>query len=280
MAYDGHVHIRPGKAEPDKLLERMSKCGIEGGLIISLAPDEGSFEDRLENLYEWTEGHDGLIPFFWIDPLETGAIGQVRRAIDNGVAGFKIICGRFYPGNKHCLAVCKMAADAGKPVLFHSGILWDGKPSSEYCRPVHFESLLLIENLRFSLAHIGWPWCDEMIAVYGKFINFRTRNPKSKTEMFIDMTPGTPLVYRDEVLRKLFFTGYDVERNVIFGSDCDANLYNTEWTAGWINTDNGIYSALKLDDEVVNGIYKDNLEAFIKGTNIHRKYKDLMPASL
>ena len=30
------------------------------------------------------------------------------------------------------------------------------------------ESVLLdVRGLRFSLAHIGWPWCDELIAVYG-----------------------------------------------------------------------------------------------------------------
>lgn len=280
MIYDGHIHIRPGIAEPDKLLENLEKCGINGGLVISLAPSKGSPEIRLENLYEWTDGCDELIPFFWIDPMETGAVGQVRKALEMGVAGFKIICDRFYPGNKHCMAVCKMAADAQKPVLFHSGILWDGTPSSEFCRPVHFENLLMIENLRFSLAHIGWPWCDEMIAVYGKFLNFRSRNPKSKTEMFIDMTPGTPMIYREEVLRKLFLTGYDVERNVIFGSDCDTNEYNVEWTKGWIECDNKIYSGMNLKDKVVKGIYKENLDAFVNGTNIQKDFRDLIPASL
>jgi len=280
VIYDGHIHIRPGIAEPDKLLENLEKCGINGGLVISLAPSKGSPEIRLENLYEWTDGCDELIPFFWIDPMETGAVGQVRKALEMGVAGFKIICDRFYPGNKHCMAVCKMAADAQKPVLFHSGILWDGTPSSEFCRPVHFENLLMIENLRFSLAHIGWPWCDEMIAVYGKFLNFRSRNPKSKTEMFIDMTPGTPMIYREEVLRKLFLTGYDVERNVIFGSDCDTNEYNVEWTKGWIECDNKIYSGMNLKDKVVKGIYKENLDAFVNGTNIQKDFRDLIPASL
>ena len=280
MIYDGHIHIRPGKAEPDKLLENLAKCGVAGGLMISLAPGNGSPEFRMENLCEWTKGHDELIPFFWIDPMETGSVGQVRKAIEKGVAGFKIICDRFYPGDKHCMAVCKMAADANKPVLFHSGILWDGTPSSEFCRPVHFEHLLRVENLRFSLAHIGWPWCDEMIAVYGKFLNFRSRNPKSKTEMFIDLTPGTPFIYREEVLRKLFLTGYDIERNVIFGSDCNANKYNLEWTKGWIEFDNKLYTSLNLKDKVVQGIFKGNLNAFINGTNIRKDFKDLIPASL
>lgn len=217
MIIDGHIHIRPGKPDPDKLLGDLNDVGIDGGLLISLEPGIKPAAYRLENLREWTSGHKNFMPFFWIDPLETDALGQVRKAIDSGVAGFKIICDRFYPGDRPCMSICEMAADAGKPVLFHSGILWDGTPSSEYCRPVHFESMLKIDGLRFSLAHIGWPWCDEMIAVFGKFQNFKSRNPGSKNDMFIDMTPGTPLVYRKEVISKLFLTGYDIKRNLVFG---------------------------------------------------------------
>ncbi len=279
MIYDGHIHIRPGKVNPVELKEQMTQCGIDGGVLISLSPENGTFDSRVENLLEWTEGNDELIPFFWINPLETGAIGQVRRAIEKGVAGFKIICDRFFPGDPKCMSVCKIAADSDKPILFHSGILWDGKPSSEYCRPVHFESMMTINNLRFSLAHIGWPWCDEMIAVYGKFLNFKSRNPRSKIEMYIDTTPGTPANYREEVLRKLFLTGYDVENSLIFGSDCDANDYNIEWTAKWVERDKMIYTTLDLSEKVVSGIYKNNLEAFISGSNQTRDYKDLIPAS-
>jgi len=280
MIYDGHINIRPGKAEPEKLKERLAQCGVDGGILISLPPVEGSFESRLNNLIEWTGSHDEFVPFFWIDPMETGVVGQVKEAIGKGVAGFKIICDRFYPGDPRCMSVCKMAADAGKPILFHSGILWDGQPSSEYCRPVHFEQLLAVKNIRFSLAHIGWPWCDEMIAVYGKFLNFRSRNPQSLSEMYIDLTPGTPVNYRDEVLKKLFYTGYDVEHNLIFGSDCDANEYNFNWTKDWIELDNSIYSQIGLKDDVISDIYKGNLEAFISGSGQARDYRDLIPASL
>lgn len=280
MISDGHIHIKPGQPEPEKLTSGMLECGISSGVLISIAPEQGPFDYRLNNLKDWTGKSENLIPFLWIDPIETGALGQVKKAIEAGVAGFKIICDKFYPADQRCMSVCKMAADAGKPVLFHSGILWDGKPSSEFCRPVNFECLFGVNNLRFSLAHIGWPWCDEMIAVYGKFLNFKSRNPRSHTEMYIDMTPGTPEFYRREVITKIFRVGYDISNNLIFGTDCEAIGYNTEWTLKWIDTDNEIYSDLQVDKNTIDAIYKNNLEAFISGGRSIKNYKDLIPAVL
>ena len=264
MVIDGHVHIRKGDVKPIELLGKLRESNVSGAVLISLNPSEGSPDYRMANMMEWTEGHKGLVPFFWIDPMEPNAMEQVMTAIGQGAKGFKIICDSFYPGDDKCLSVCKEIAGTGKPVLFHSGILWDGKTSSEYCRPVHFESLLKIDGLRFSLAHIGWPWVDEMIAVYGKFLNFRTMNPESKTEMFIDMTPGTPMNFRKGALEKLIGTGYDIWDNMIFGSDCNANDYNEEWVESWITTDNDIFSGLGIDLEPREKVFGGNVRRFIE----------------
>ena len=48
-----------------------------------------------------------------------------------------------------------------KPVLFHSGILWDGLNSSSTTSP-RFEALLEVNGLKFALAHVSWPWHDEV----------------------------------------------------------------------------------------------------------------------
>ena len=71
--------------------------------------------------------------------------------------------------------------------------------------------------MRFSLAHISWPWCDELIAAYGKILNASASRADYRGEMFVDITPGTPTIYRREALTKLFTVGYDIQDNVIFG---------------------------------------------------------------
>lgn len=277
MIFDAHVHIKKGAVQPEWLMQSMSRAKIFGAVLISQCPEEDSSNIRISNMMEWTMGYKTLHPFYWINPRDKDAPDQVNAAVEAGAAGFKIICDSFYPGDDKCLLVCEIIAGLEKPVLFHSGILWDGKPSSEFCRPVHFESLLQVEGLKFSLAHIGWPWVDEMIAVYGKFLNFRTRNHQSKTEMFIDMTPGTPLNYRKYAIEKLIGTGYDVIDNLLFGSDCNANDYNHEWSEKWISTDNDIFTELGISSEERLKIFSGNTLRFL-GKGEEKSFNEQKPA--
>ncbi|MGB9620718.1 MAG: amidohydrolase family protein, partial [Armatimonadota bacterium] len=201
---DGHVHICDGPVDQGCLLERMGAAGVDGAVLISYAPAAFGWEarmaaERLDNLLAWVDGCDVLYPVFWIDPLEPDALDQVALANRVGVRGFKVICTHFYPGDPRALDVFRAIAESGKPIMFHSGILWDGHDSSRYNRPVEFESLLAVPGLRFSLAHVSWPWCDECIAVFGKL-----RLSDLAGKMYIDLTPGTPPIYRQEVLTRLF----------------------------------------------------------------------------
>ena len=154
-------------------------------------------------------------------------------------------------------------AEADRPILFHSGILWDGRPSSVNCRPVGFEVLLEVPGLRFALAHVGWPWCDELIAVYGKFRMARRARPERAPEMFIGTAPGTPAIYRRDVLTRLFTVGYEIGGNVFFGTDCAAGDYNHQWAQQWIERDREIYRSLDLGEAVVQQVFAENLKRFL-----------------
>ena len=60
------------------------------------------------------------------------------------------------------------------------------------------------------MGHCSWPWYDECIAVYGKFLN-GVANDQDAPEMFFDLTPGTPRIYREDLLTKLFTVGDGVD---------------------------------------------------------------------
>ncbi|TFG72459.1 MAG: hypothetical protein E4H27_02595, partial [Anaerolineales bacterium] len=159
MVLDGHIHIWDGAVDPSNLLGSMRQSGVDGGNLLSQAPASfsgsmhaGSPQARLENLMAWCEHAPMLQPFFWIDPVDTDAVAQVAMAVDMGVAGFKVICDHFYPGDARAMRTFRAITAAGKPIMFHSGILYDGKPTSQYSRPVNFEVLLDIPGVRFSLA--------------------------------------------------------------------------------------------------------------------------------
>jgi hypothetical protein len=270
MILDGHIHILDGKKDRRDFIRRLAQAGIQGGLVISLPPPSfpwvaarASAQERLDNLFFWCKAGPDLFPFFWIDPLETDALKQVDLAIRRGAHGFKIICNKFFPGSLKVLKLVREIAERKKPILFHSGILWDSQPSSSYNRPAEFEALLDVKGLKFALAHIAWPWCDELLAVYGKFQNALTLRPRLSVEMFIDITPGTPPLYREEALTKLFRIGYDVENNIIFGTDSTVGEYNDSWTTQWIKRDNAIYKKLQLSKKFLTKIYGGNLKRFL-----------------
>ena len=270
MKIDGHIHLTDGQIEVADFEQKLKAAGFDGGLIISKPPasfpEIGSyspFSDRLDHLMHFTSAMENLFPFFWIDPIEDDAEEQVNIAVKRGVMGFKVICNNYYPCDERAMKIFQIIAQKQKPLLFHSGILWDGRATSKYNKPVEFECLLEIDQLKFSLAHISWPWCDELIAVYGKFLNAFSLKPDLSCEMFIDLTPGTPAIYRGETLAKLLTVGYDVEDNMIFGTDCFANDYNSKWTKEWVTRDDEIYDALGLPEYMTDKIYGENLRRFL-----------------
>jgi predicted TIM-barrel fold metal-dependent hydrolase len=270
MFLDGHIHTHPGKAKASDLLRRMKQAGAAGGVILSPAPPSfgtdqagGSPRERMDCVLEWTAGSPSLYPFFWIDPTESGAVRQVTQAARAGAAGFKIICTHFFPADRRAMKVYAAIAEGGRPLLLHSSILWNPSPSSRYCRPVEFEPLFLVPRLRFALAHIGWPWCDELLAVYGKGQATRAAAGDNVAEMFIDTTPGTPPIYRREALTKLYTIGYDVENNVLFGTDCLTRAYDVKWAKSWLARDGRICQSLRVPAAAQKKLFGENLLRFV-----------------
>ena len=270
--YDAHAHVYPGTPHSEAYWERLRAAGFVGGVVLSENPDPMDNtrpldpEKAMDNAIAWAGASRTLYPFYWINPVRDDAADLVDMAIDKGMFGFKVLPGTFMPGDPKALPVYEKMAKAGKPVLFHSGILWDGRPSSKFTRPGNFEELIDIPNLRFCLAHVSWPWCDECIAVYGKFLNALTVDTRLRAEMFIDVTPGTPEIYRREVLTKLFTIGYDVADHVQFGTDCRLDDYQVGWATGWQRTDDAIYAALGFDAAAVDSIYRRSFQTFLFGS--------------
>ncbi len=272
---DCHVHIRTNAILKNNFRKKLQNIDGQGAIIFSLPPEtffttQGKrlSAERLDNVLKWCVDEKDFYPFFWLDPLAVDAPEQIETACKKGIAGFKIICDRFYPSDKKAMKIFRLIANKGKPVLFHSGILWNGKVSSKYNRPLEFECLLEVPELRFALAHVSWPWCDELIALYGKFLNAFALNSGKSFEMFIDTTPGTPVIYREEVLKKLYTAGYDIENNIIFGLDSYADEYNSKWAKEWLARDNEILQKLGLSNKQIEKYFSDNVKRFLGVNNL------------
>lgn len=289
MILDSHIHTHmelfKGSVKENQrdLLDKMHQAGVDGGALLSLEPTvypDIPYKDRIDNVLELCAGQELLFPFFFLYPPDEDTEEQMEYAAKNGICGFKIICTSFYPGDPRCIAACKKAAEMGKPVTFHSGILWDGGGvSGKYNRPTEFESLLDVKNLRFALAHMSWPWCEENIAVYGKFENTKYERGGEGCEMFIDTVPGTPRNRREAALDIVCCGDYEVKYNIMFGTDCRTDSYNVQWTKEWIERDKQLFNKFGIDSEdFLEHYYCKNFLRFIGKSDEKVKKADVAVA--
>lgn len=268
--YDMHIHAEYGEPDSTALIQRMESVGVYGGTVFSRRPIEAAgepradYDVRLKNVFDWCHGYnDRLFPVLWIHADEKDLEDKIKDAVSSGITAFKMICDSFYVYDPRVLSALRLISELEKPVFFHSGILWDGAISSEYNKPLNWEHLLQIPDLKFSLGHCSWPWCDECLALYGKFMNAYLENPDVSCEMFFDLTPGTPQIYREELLYKLFYIGYDVPHNIMFGTDSSAATYGGDWVHNWIATDMAIYDKLSVPQNIREQIFEKNFLRFI-----------------
>ena len=278
--YDAHVHVYPGDPDPELLVKRIAEAGLTGGVAFSRCPNSWqtpkekllSPEEAMDNVIAWCSGSPSIYPFYWIDPAAPNACELVDMAVEKGIYGFKVIRNGARPVDATTLPCYRRIAAVNRPVTFHSGILWDGRDSSDSFRPANWEGLLEVPHLRFALAHISWPWCDECIAVYGKMLNAISRRGFDIPEMFIDTTPGTPKIFRREALAKVFTIGYDVADHVMFGTDCRVNSYRVGWSKDWQTTDDAIFAELGIGGAAIDGVYRTGLQRYLfGGDNTQRK---------
>jgi len=267
---DSHTHIMSRQHDDEKMLSNMNNAGVWGMCVFSNEPKRSNpktgtaFDERMDEVLSLTStSPDRLFPVMWVHPDEENIHKNIRKAVDAGVVAFKMICSDYYVYDSNCMKLLEEMAEMDKAVFFHTGILWDGAVSSNYNRPLNWEHLIKIKKLRFSMGHCSWPWHDECIALYGKFLNGLITNPDSG-EMFFDLTPGTPRIYRRDLLSKLLTIGYDVPDNIFFGTDSMVDNYNNgKWVSSWIDFDNAIYDELYISEKVREKIYNKNIMRFL-----------------
>lgn len=269
--YDGHVHLGMLDESPQEFADSLKEAGISRAVLISPAPnsldEKGnvlSWKERLERILQWQEMLPSLLPFLWIDPTESDINTQIDTAVSAGISGFKVICTHYSPSDDAAMEIWTQIANAGKPLLFHTGILI-GPGSSEYCRPLYYEKLLSVPGLRFCMAHVSWPWQDECLALFSKWDNCR-RQGATNTELYMDTTPGTPKSYRRDMLAKLYGSGLPVADKLIFGSDL-RNHYCATIAKKYLAQDWTFLNEFRVSPKEQEKYFSQNLLAFVTGNS-------------
>ena len=207
MLIDAHLHTTGQERNAD-VLRALDEAEIDLGVLLAPFLSEGySIHDaaslRRANAYlaQLVRGHaDRLFGFAVVDPRDPDAAHDLRHAVETlGLRGVKMVPTGWYPYDDRVQPVFAVASELKLPVLFHSGIFIDGR-SGRFCRPTYFETLRDHPGARVTLAHLGWPWTDEAIAV--GLIDLIHGVPPDQAAFRFDISFGPPPPYRREVLAK------------------------------------------------------------------------------
>jgi predicted TIM-barrel fold metal-dependent hydrolase len=207
MIIDAHLHCSGTETSGD-VLRSLDDAGVDVGVL--LAPfltdpyslnDPASLRRANEFLARLVTGHgDRLLGLAVVNPAFDDAADDLEHAVcDLGLRGLKTVPVGWYPYDDCAHRVFERAAALAVPVLCHSGIFIDGR-SGRFCRPVFFEALRAHPGLKVTLAHLGWPWCDEANAV--GLIDLINGVPPDDCQFRFDISFGPPPIYRREVLEK------------------------------------------------------------------------------
>lgn len=207
MIIDAHLHCS-GREDIDGVLRTLDDAQVD--VAVLLAPfltdpytlgQEKSLRSANAYLGKLIRGHgDRLIGFAVVNPLFADAAQDLARAVeDDGLRGVKLVPSGWKPYDPCAGEVYQAALDLHLPVLFHSGIFIDGR-SGRFCRPAGFEVVRDFPGLRVTLAHLGWPWCDEAIAV--GLIDLINGVLPDDSQFRFDLSFGAPPIYRLPALKR------------------------------------------------------------------------------
>ena len=128
-----------------------------------------------EQIAELVPMSERLIGFASVDPLTDDAPAQLTHAIqDLGLRGLKLhpSAQEFYPGDRAAYPLYQRAAELDVPILFHAGLSWQPQARLKYAHPLRFEDVAAdLPDLNLVLAHLGWPWVADAVALALKYPN-------------------------------------------------------------------------------------------------------------
>ncbi len=130
-----------------------------------------------ERIAAYVAGHpDRLIGFAGIDPSDTQeALDELDEAQSRfQMPGISIAPAAqdFHPTDSRAMLVYAEVDRRKMPVLFHTGVHITSATRLEYAQPVLLDEIgREFPNLRIIIAHMGYPWVHETIALLAKHPN-------------------------------------------------------------------------------------------------------------
>jgi uncharacterized protein len=239
---DAHTHTCGSEHDgpPEDVVTCLDACGVEKAFLFAplLRPQGWELEvEHIENIRQnndyiadfCSHAPDRLVAFAVLNPNPEIGDGDKQRAVnlmveeaercyrELGIRGVKMVPDRWTVEDQEVEPLLRALADLGMYVVFHSGIFMDER-SSTYCRPAMYEGIHRIHGFHGHLAHLGWPWVDEELAVLMMESFHRQPDPQDPWQLKADFSFGAPPDWRvDTLVKALDSLSPD---QLVYGSDC------------------------------------------------------------
>ena len=253
-AIDMHVHIprQPGleKSDMEQTLRNYFKLGesvedVENmakryesmdmmGVLVSINSETSTGEKGDSNDYisEIVTSYPGrFIGFAAIDPWQGKAsVEELERAVkDLSLRGLKLhpVQQAFHPNDEKFYPLYEKAMELNIPVLFHSGMAASGSGMAggggmklKYSAPIPGMDDVAADfpHLTVIMAHPGWPWIEEQIAV-----------ALHKPNVYLDLSGWLPRYIPKQLLDE---ANTRLQDKVLFGSDYPF-ITQDKWLKDW-----------------------------------------------
>lgn len=160
----------PTHASSDQLLQDMDNAGIQKAILLAVNA-QTSMQYRVPNefiLEAMVEYPERFIGFCGVDPYDKNCVHEIEIFYKKGMKGVKIIpvFHFLYPDDEKYTPIYEKAQELGMPVLFHAGIDFASQTKIKYSNPVFLDDVAVdFPDLKIVIAHFGWPWINETVAV-------------------------------------------------------------------------------------------------------------------
>lgn len=239
----------------EQMLEEYTRCGVEKLVLFAWDAETTSRMPRVDNEFvaKVAERYpERIVGFASVDPHKKSAVKDLEYAIrELNLTGLKLHpqVQAFEPNDPAYYPLYSKCVELGVPVTFHTGsTYWGAGLEGGGGVKLRFSAPMLLDDvaadfpeLKLIMAHPGWPWQDEQLAI-----------ATHKNNVYIDLSGWSPKYFQPLLIT--YMTKL-IPQKFLFGTD-----YPMLTPQRWLQD----FETLGMSPEIKAMILRENAKKLLK----------------
>ncbi len=194
--------------------DELRAAGVTGYALLPV-PRSGFDANRANEISaKYLAQSEMAVGFAAVNP-DRDPSATMRKALDDQLEGLKIhpTLQECYPSDERLQPVYELLSDSRGVVVVHTGtsgigggLKGGGGMKIEYSRPIYIDEVAAkFPEVKFVMAHFGWPWTEEAIAI-----------SLQKANVYLDLSGWSPKYIPQELWK---YANSLLQDKILFGSD-------------------------------------------------------------